>query len=293
MEMMKTLLKLNQWGILFCLGCNCMHADLKRPAYIDWNEYIERPANVVTIRANSGGYIGISETAPYQNATVIELDLGSATGPVTIAPTAFKNFVYLTKISDPQGCVKKIGNYAFTDCERLSKVQLSKVTEIGDAAFKNCKTLCEVKFNQAQAIGHCAFKGCEALRAVKCDQVTEIGTAAFQNCLDLCKVQFDRAQTIWCSAFAGCTNLQRVHIPLCHTLYWSAFQNTPNLARLCVSKACEIDPDSGLGSSIVYGKGKSVSPDETSLIDPNSILVEWTEVDKNNKIHTVLIEKFP
>ena len=113
--------------------------------------------------------------------------------------------------------VTTINNYAFAECNQLTKVTIqSGVTKIYKYAFSNCTSLKEVDIPAGvTTIGQCAFFGCSSLEDVKLpDEVTSIEASAFYNCSALESIEFPVGlKEIRTNAFKGCTSLKRVVLP--------------------------------------------------------------------------------
>lgn len=81
--------------------------------------------------------------------------------------------------------VKKVGDFAFCNCEKLKEVEIPEgVEEIGYCAFENCPELWEVEIPKSiKIIGSLAFWNCRELREVVIpENIEEIGNSAFENC---------------------------------------------------------------------------------------------------------------
>ena len=99
--------------------------------------------------------------------------------------------------------VEVIGNYAFTECKSLEKIEFpNSLKNIGSWAFSNCSGLINITIpNNVTSIAYRAFEFCTSLTSVTIGNgVLSIGSSAFQ----------------------GCKELKRVYLP----------ENTPNLANI-------------------------------------------------------------
>lgn len=108
-----------------------------------------------------------------------------------------------------------IGNSAFKNCLKVTKIELS-VQTIQDNAFFNCKGLKEVVLNNGlQSIGAAAFRSCSALKSLSIpDSVTAIGTNAFRDCSGLASAILPKnLKIIPDYLFTSCTNLRSVELP--------------------------------------------------------------------------------
>ena len=90
----------------------------------------------------------------------------------------------------PDG-TKKIGDYAFYNCDALTSVTISdSVTSIGYDAFRGCSGLTSITIgNGVISIGSNAFSGCSNLTGICIpDSVTGIGRSAFSGCSSLTSI---------------------------------------------------------------------------------------------------------
>ena len=109
-----------------------------------------------------------------------------------------------------------IYNNAFSDCDKLSSVTLSKaLKQIGESAFNNCDALTSIKIpDSVETIGYRAFYGCEKLADVDMGNgVSKLYSEAFGLCPALTKIVLSNNLTsIPEYAFADCTKLTDVTV---------------------------------------------------------------------------------
>ena len=145
------------------------------------------------------------------------------TSSVTTVPNGLFNtdrengypYAYVTGITF-NSSVKEIGNYAFQNCENLSKLVLGTgVNTIGEYAFNGCTGLQTVTFK---------------------DKLSTINTGAFENCTNLTSITWGKGlDTIGKYAFKGCTSLKAANIPTpTTTICNQAFANTTSLTTLTI-----------------------------------------------------------
>lgn len=114
-----------------------------------------------------------------------------------------KAFYGCTKLTKVTGCsgVTSVGSKAFAKCTKLttvgssaSKVTLGKVKTIGDYAFSDCKSLKKVNLSSKAltGIGAGAFQNCAGLTKFFSSSsiLAKIGKKAFYNCKKLVSVTF-------------------------------------------------------------------------------------------------------
>jgi hypothetical protein len=172
--------------------------------------------------------------------------------------------------------VISIGDYAFSLCQNLKTVVLSKsVTNLGEGQFTYCSKLEEITvdeenpaycsvdgilFNKDQtklirytsgrtdgaytipdgvkSVGAYAFSFCLNLTDITIpDGVTSIGNSAFSQCHNLVNVTVpDSVTNIGQAAFDYCINLQSVNLPECLRLSGWAFQKCSKLSEITLPK---------------------------------------------------------
>jgi len=122
---------------------------------------------------------------------------------------------YLQEIILPS-TLKKIGNYAFCDCENLKNIEIpDSVTEIGQYAFLRCYNLENVTLpKNLKEISEGMFYKCKKIPEIKCpDSVIKIGCNAFSYCDSLKKVSFgENVKTFGNQVFKKCNLLDSIEI---------------------------------------------------------------------------------
>ena len=126
----------------------------------------------------------------------------------------FKGFSKLSSVSLP-ATLKRIGNYAFADCESLLSVNFGNgIEEIGNSAFSGCSSLKSVKLgSNVRSIGDSAFYEATNLSSVEISGAAKLGTRAFYNCDALTTVSFPQVTSVGASAFIFCDSLKSVNLP--------------------------------------------------------------------------------
>lgn len=138
--------------------------------------------------------------------------------------------------------VKIIGDNAFMDCKKLTKVTLPYIiTSIGKAAFKNCveltafTTMEGAKDTRLASIGSEAFFGCVKLMNVDnktTEKVNNVGKSAFENCVALVNIDLSSLGIFSDSVFKNAINLESVKMPLSISVGKSAFENCGKLVNV-------------------------------------------------------------
>ena len=110
--------------------------------------------------------------------------------------------------------VTGIGDFAFRNCESLTKITLpSGITSIGLSAFRHCFLLTNIVIPEGVTIiNQGAFAGDSYLTSVSISSsVTTIGPNVFEKCIGLTSINIPKSVTsIDVSAFKGCTGLTKV-----------------------------------------------------------------------------------
>lgn len=129
---------------------------------------------------------------------------------------AFEGCLGLTDVYLPDA-LRVIGDVAFADCIRLSKVVIPNgVTEIYSGAFRECKSISKIEMSESlKIIEEGLFYGCTNLSQIFIpNSVEEIRQEAFRDCVNLVEIEFRTVLNyIWALVFKGCTSLNKIIIP--------------------------------------------------------------------------------
>ncbi len=151
----------------------------------------------------SGGALTISGTGNMKDFIVIDENGVSVTGADWGAD--------ITEVKILDG-VKNVGESAFYNCQKLSKVSLAEsVEKIGAGSFYNC-AFSEIKLpSKLKEIGNMAFwkSGIESIEVPK--SVDTIENGAFESCLKLKEAKVFGCMNNY-DTFEGCTSLTDVYI---------------------------------------------------------------------------------
>ena len=100
---------------------------------------------------------------------------------------------------------------AFANCESLRGIKLIGVRKVRNYAFSEC-ALSDVEFgNELETIGVCAFQKCNSLKSIKIPSVRTVSKGAFHYCEQLTDVEFgSNLEGIGSYSFHNCPNLRRI-----------------------------------------------------------------------------------
>lgn len=156
--------------------------------------------------------------------------------------------------------VRRVGDYAFDGCVRITEVEMPCVREIGFGAFRRCKGLKRVRMgNSVESIGWWAFSGCRAIEEMNVPRGVIIGHAAFEECEKWrgdvvieayvsseafrgCQslrsvVLGEQVKEIERYAFAGCKSLKEIVVPdSVRRIGDSAFEDCSGVKRMVLPK---------------------------------------------------------
>ena len=107
-------------------------------------------------------FIGKDAFAGCESLTTVDL---SNLSPNSLGENAFNGCEDLTTVTLPK-TIKYINDRVFSDCYKLSSIDLSHVTDIGEEAFRRCYKLPEVNLKNARTIGFRAFQDCYELTKI-------------------------------------------------------------------------------------------------------------------------------
>ena len=158
---------------------------------------------------------------------------------IVIADRAFEN----SKIQNItiSSNVTSIGNYAFSNCTSLKKVDLSQcsIDIIPSYCFSGCTSLEEVSMNSnVKSIDSNAFYNCSSLTNIDLSNIESIGNYAFSNCTSLKKVDLSQCgiDIIPSYCFSGCTSLEEVSMNSnVKSIDSNAFYNCSSLTNIDLS----------------------------------------------------------
>jgi hypothetical protein len=172
----------------------------------------------------------------------------------SIGSSAFGGCSGATKLIIPKGNLKSIGNWAFTGCVKINRVDPDNVENLRMMVFMKCIGLREVILPQyIKEISEGLFLQCTQLEKITLPQYVEtIGKDAFTNCSDMEKISLpdvlrcikkypflsrdlERIKIppgvieIESGAFQGCIKLARVDLPNIETIEECLFMDCESL----------------------------------------------------------------
>jgi hypothetical protein len=130
--------------------------------------------------------------------------------------------------------VERIGNAAFSFCQRLSTIGLpEKLTVIGNSAFFYCTALYNIRLGEnIVSIGNDAFSGCTNLNDIHFPKsLLSVGNRAFASCRSLQTADLPRSVvSIGENAFRDCDRLTQVTLSRRTDVPSTAFMNAAVIA---------------------------------------------------------------
>ncbi len=111
--------------------------------------------------------------------------------------------------------LKHIGASAFSNCQDLKKIVLSKDVRISQYAFKKCIKLKEINLEKATAIGHNAFGKCCSLEEITING--SLSDCVFERCDSLKEISFlENTKMIYDNSFNTvfnyCNDIKNIYI---------------------------------------------------------------------------------
>ena len=163
----------------------------------------------------------------------------------------------LAKITLTTAC-KKLGDYAFFECETLKAISLPSTLEhIGVRAFYGCESLWSIQIpNSVMQIRELAFANCDALTEITFGTgLTTLGINAFYNCDSLVKVSLPASlKKIPASCFAGCISLESINLGGATEVGDQAFRHCNALKSVTSAGVVTFGEGNEQAKSILQGK---------------------------------------
>lgn len=135
-------------------------------------------------------------------------------GVISIGDEAFRG-KDIVNVTIPES-VTEIGEYSFSECRKLKKVEIKGILNKIDAyGFIYCEQLEEIDVSQVKHFGRCCFSRCDKLKNIDLSSVQAIESTAFYNtAIENVVLNFISEDNciIPESAFKNCSNLKKVEI---------------------------------------------------------------------------------
>jgi BspA type Leucine rich repeat region (6 copies) len=246
----------------------------------------------VTGTLNSNDLIDIATFS-----SLIELDLSAVTtfADGVLPSNMFKNSSTISTVILPIG-IKKIGDYAFSNCVNLNSITNFPVDSIGNYAFSNCNNL---KINnlvlssKMSFIGNNAFQNCTSVQGsivipdsilaindstffgctginghiIFNNKIKTIGKSAFEGDLKITNISFKSSTTeIKDNAFKGCIGINIIDVEnnTPPTIYQNTFSSVDKINTLL-----------------------NISTGTTTLYKANQYWKEFTLLNESSGVSTV------
>lgn len=213
-----------------------------------------------------------------------------------------------TRYTIPDG-VKRIGDYAFSGCEKLTEVIIPQsVTSVGKEAFYKCRSLVSVSLpDTVTEMGERVFGMCTALKSIAfpakmktiafetccyCSSlekivipegVVEISADAFKECGSLKVVSIPKSvEKIGKFAFSNCSALTEVHL---HegliTIGFGAFMECDCLQSMNIPKSVKTIEDKALPKKFMPKTAKNAKKKPSNFAITDGYLEKYHEPDSD------------
>lgn len=134
----------------------------------------------------------------------------------SVAPSALQYMSHLEHVSLPN--CESVGEWAFTDCPRLTTALLPECKTLSTYAFYNDAALATISLQKCEIVYSHALEG-TALTEVTLPECTSVGGYAFRSCQNLATATLPKCAHIGPGAFQSCGALTSVIIgasSVCH-----------------------------------------------------------------------------
>ena len=164
---------------------------------------ISCPSTLTNISANAcNGASNLVSVSGIENVTVIDT-------------SAFSK-CYNLEIDLPSG-LKTLSQNAFSNCSKISSLQIPSITNWGTYTFQNCTSLSSVSFAENFALTTIpvnTFEGCTSLKNITLPtSINKIDSNAFSNSGIENIVIHNGVTYLGSSVFYGCTSLSEITLP--------------------------------------------------------------------------------
>lgn len=187
--------------------------------HADWRNFISVKLAEITVDENNPVFMAKNNVLYSKDGGTLIFAAPGAIGTEftvpdhvhTIGTDAFRGVDKLETVHLSDS-VKIISPYAFQECRKLQRIDLTRIEFLGKGAFHNCPELKAVILNLAD-IPESAFSSCRKLSGVTLNGVKTIGNSAFSECAALTRINLPEGlEEIGAHAFAKC-GLKQVVVP--------------------------------------------------------------------------------
>jgi len=199
-----------------------------------------------------------------------------------IRKRAFYNCYSLQELNINFDYIESIGEYAFYNCSKLTKLSFPKASQVNESAFQNCNSLTELSLPYAFEFEK-QFLANTNIKTFKFENpIDAIPKGAFLNCSKLTTVTLlEGLTTISSEAFSGCTSLKSITLPnSLTTIRQKSFYGCTQLNTLT------IPPHVTSISSLAFAKAKL-----NLIINPNNgkySIYKKALIQDGNKLHSLI-----
>ena len=195
---------------------------------------------------------------------------------INIKQYLFSDCYKLTKVNLPK-CVN-VGHNAFHSCFALSNVNLPECVNVGDGAFVQCEKLKQFNAPKVTQIEYGGLVRCTSLLSVELPECTTVGNYAFEYCTALSNVNIPKCIKLGEFAFGSCKSLESIELPECIIISLRAFDYCTALTAVILRSptVCRLkNSDAFLGTPIKSGNGYIYVPDE--LVQQYKSAYNWVK----------------
>ncbi len=156
---------------------------------------------------------------------------------ITVVEYAFSDCDDLTSISLTKA--QSIGREAFYCCANLTSISLPKANKFAYKSIYKCTSLTSISLPAAKTFGESTFSKCTSLSSISLPAAETFGGYAFYGCSNLTSISLPAAETFGYYAFGGCSNLTSISLPAAETFGYYAFYGCSNLTTISLPEATE------------------------------------------------------
>lgn len=154
----------------------------------------------------------------------------------TVGDYAFSNMNRLKKIDN--SVITTVNYCGFSDNYNLEEINLPNLTTIASSGFQNVYNsakldkLTTYAFPKLETAGDSAFYSNSNLKTVNFPLLTTLGASVFNSCSKLQTVTLPECTSIGTNCFSGCTNLTTITAPKVTDIAYETFSNCYSLKKV-------------------------------------------------------------